>query len=202
VGLAPTGKRRLVTAHTRNNISVAASFVWRCLSGSRFVHHVQVDDARHELPPANHSGVLDRMASALVLMLATHLGEPLQPASVPRGNLRFSTDGRALGSAAVKVDDGTLLTDWDRPDHWDVDALILSGSSEVKVAGPDDTVLNAGDPGTGLSVARRVKPAIVRNDEGWRNALKSSLPAWKDAVEEEFRLWRERQDKERERVLA
>src|SRR5271167_3838188 len=58
VGLAPTGKRRLVTAHTRSgrsarsarpaalgrvevwrggfrsNISVAAPFVWRCLTGS------------------------------------------------------------------------------------------------------------------------------------------------------------------------
>lgn len=48
-------------------------------------------------------GVLERMASALVLILATHLGEPLQPASVPRGNLSFDKNGQALGSAASKV---------------------------------------------------------------------------------------------------
>src|SRR4029077_12627584 len=43
VGLAPTGKRRLLTAHRRvevwrgrcrSDISVSASFVWRCLTGS------------------------------------------------------------------------------------------------------------------------------------------------------------------------
>ena len=116
--------------------------------------------------------------------------------------MSFDKDGQALGSAATKVDDGSLLTDWDQPDHWDVDALILSGSSEVRVTGPDDTILNGGDPGTGLDVARRTKPAIVRNDDNWRMALKTGLPAWKDAVEEEFRQWRKRQNDDRDRVLA
>lgn len=145
---------------------------------------------------------LERMVGALVLILATHLGEPLQPASVPRGNLSFDENGHALGSSAVKLDDGGLLTEWSLPQHWDVDALILSRSSEVFVTGPDDTILNGGDPGTGLDVARRTKPAIVRNDGPWRTALKTGLPAWKAAVKEEFQAWRERQNNDRDRVLT
>ncbi|NEH61396.1 ABC-three component system protein [Rhizobium ruizarguesonis] len=146
--------------------------------------------------------VLERMAGALVLILATHLGEPLQPASVPRGNLSFDGNGHALGSSADKLDDGGLLTEWSLPEHWDVDALILSRSSEISVTGPDDTILNGGDPGTGLDVARRTKPAIVRNDGLWRAALKTGLPAWKIAVREEFQTWRERQNNDRDRVLT
>ncbi|MDW9636049.1 hypothetical protein GYB73_08655 [Sinorhizobium meliloti] len=148
------------------------------------------------------ANVLERMAGALVLILATHIGEPLQPASVPRGNLSFDKNGQALGSAADKVDDGRLLTEWDLPEHWDVDALILSRSSEVSVTGPDDTILNGGDPGTGLDVARRTKPAIIRNDAPWRTALKSGLPAWKTAVQDEFQEWRKRQNNDRDRVLT
>ncbi len=146
--------------------------------------------------------VLEQMAGALVLILATHLGEPLQPASVPRGNLSFDENGHALGSSADKLDDGGLLTEWSMPEHWDVDALILSRSSEVSVTGPDDTIMNGGDPGTGLDVARRTKPAIVRNDGPWRTALKTGLPAWKTAVREEFQAWRERQNNDRDRVLT
>ncbi|MGL3214056.1 ABC-three component system protein [Bradyrhizobium sp. BR 1433] len=147
-------------------------------------------------------GVIERMASALVLILATHLGEPLQPASVPRGNLSFDKDGLALGSAATRVDDGSLLTEWDLPEHWDVDALILSGSSEVRVTGPDNSILNGGDPGTGLDVARRTRPAIVRNDVPWRTALRAGLPAWKTAIHDEFQQWRKRQNDDRDRVLT
>lgn len=145
---------------------------------------------------------LERLAGALVLILATHLGEPLQPASVPRGNLSFDARGYALGSSAVKLDDGHLITEWNLPEHWDVDALILSRSSEVAVTGPDDTILNGGDPGIGLDVARRTKPAIVRNDAPWRTALKTGLPEWKAAVQEEFQAWRERQNNDRDRVLT
>lgn len=146
--------------------------------------------------------VLERMAGALVLILATHIGEPLQPASVPRGNLSFDENGHALGSAADRLDDGGLLTEWSLPEHWDVDALILSRSSEVLVTEPDDTILNGGDPGTRLDVARRTKPAIVRNDGLWRKALQTGLPAWNTAVKEEFQAWRERQNKDRDRVLT
>lgn len=153
-------------------------------------------------PWSGDVAVLERMAGALVLILATHLGEPLQPASVPRGNLSFDENGHALGSSADKLDDGGLLTEWNLPEHWDVDALILSRSSEVAVTGPDDTILNGGDPGIGLDVARRTKPAIVRNDAPWRTALKTGLPAWKTAVQEEFQAWRDRQNNDRDRVLT
>ncbi|MFG1267618.1 ABC-three component system protein [Xanthobacter sp. DSM 14520] len=145
---------------------------------------------------------LERMAGALVLILATHLGEPLQPALVPRGNLSFDANGHALGSSAEKLDDGRLITEWNLPEHWDVDALILSRSAEVAVTGPDDTILNGGDPGIGLDVARRTKPAIIRNDGPWRSALKTGLPKWKAAVQEEFQAWRERQNNDRDRVLT
>jgi len=144
---------------------------------------------------------LERLAGALVLILATHLGEPLQPASVPRGNLSFDANGRALGSSAEKLDDGSPITEWNLPEHWDVDALILSRSAEVAVIGPDDTILNGGEPGIGLDTARRTRPAIVRNDESWRTALKTGLPAWQAAVQEEFQAWRERQNNDRDRVL-
>jgi len=63
-------------------------------------------------------------------------------------------------------------------------------------------VLTAGEPGMSLSVARRTKPAIVRNDSTWRSALKTDLATWRKAVEEEFGQWRKRQDDDRERVLA
>jgi hypothetical protein len=152
-------------------------------------------------PWSGDSAELENLAGALVLILATHLGEPLQPASVPRGNLRFDENGHALGSSAEKLDGGGLITEWDAPQHWDVDALILSRSAEVDVTGPDDTILNGGDPGIGLDVARRIKPAIVRNDGSWRKALKTGLPAWKTAVQDEFKAWRERQNKDRDRVL-
>lgn len=153
-------------------------------------------------PWSGDETVLERMTGALVLILATHLGEPLQPASVPRGNLSFDENGHALGSSADTLDGGSLLTEWNLPEHWDVDALILSRSSEVSVTGPDDTILNGGDPGTGLDVARRTKPAIIRNDGSWRTALKTGLPAWKSAVKEEFQAWRERQNNDRDRVLT
>jgi hypothetical protein len=146
--------------------------------------------------------MLERMTGALVLILATHLGEQLQPASVPRGNLSFGHNGHALGSSADKLADGGLLTEWSLPEHWDVDALILSRSSEVSVTGPDDTIMNGGDPGTGLDVARRTRPAIVRNDGSWRTALMTGLPAWKFAVKEEFHAWRERQNNDLDRVLT
>ncbi|WP_426124536.1 ABC-three component system protein [Pararhizobium sp. PWRC1-1] len=139
---------------------------------------------------------------ALWSLSSTHLGEPLKPAGVQRGNLTFDVDGLTLESAATEILGGNLLTDWSRPEQWDVDALILSGSAEVQVTGPDDTVLNAGDPGISLSVARRVRPAIVRNDLNWRSALNTDLSKWRKAVEEEFGQGRKRQDDDRERVLA
>lgn len=134
---------------------------------------------------------LSRMAAALMLVLAAHLGEPLMPASIERGNLTFSGNAQALGSGCNTVEGGPLTT-WDRPDQWDVDALILSGSSEVDVYSPDDTVLNAGILGVGMRNARRVRPAIIRNDLAWRRKLNGPLATWQQAVRQEFEGWRRR----------
>ncbi|MFL9864034.1 FAD-dependent oxidoreductase [Paraburkholderia fungorum] len=134
---------------------------------------------------------LPRMAAALLLVLATHLEEPLTPASIKRGNLTFSGNAEALGSGCDTIEGGPL-TIWDRPDQWDVDALILSGSAEVEVYSPDDTVLNAGSIGVGMRNARRVRPAIIRNDLAWRQKLNGPLATWKQAVQQEFEGWRQR----------
>jgi thioredoxin reductase len=134
---------------------------------------------------------LPRMATALLLVLATHLEEPLTPASIKRGNLTFSGDAEALGSGCDTIEGGPL-TIWDRPDQWDVDALILSGSAEVEVYTPDDTVLNAGSIGVGMRNARRVRPAIIRNDLAWRQKLNGPLATWRQAVRQEIDGWRQR----------
>ncbi len=131
------------------------------------------------------------MVAALLLMLATHLGEPLTPASIKRGNLTFLGNAEALGSGCDTIEGGPL-TIWDRPDQWDVDALILSGSAEVEVYSSDDTLLNAGSIGLGMRNARRVRPAIIRNDRAWRQKLNGPLATWKQAVQEEFEGWRQR----------
>jgi hypothetical protein len=134
---------------------------------------------------------LPRMAAALLLVLATHLEEPLTPASIKRGNLTFSGNAEALGSGCDTIEGGPL-TIWDRPDQWDVDALILSGSAEVEVYSPEDTLLNAGSIGLSMRSAQRVRPAIIRNDRAWRQKLNGPLATWKQAVQQEFEGWRQR----------
>lgn len=134
---------------------------------------------------------LPHMAAALLLVLAAHLEEPLTPASIERGNLTFSGNAQALGSGCATVEGGPL-TIWDRPDQWDVDALILSASAEVDVYSPDDTLLNAGSVGLGMRSARRVRPAIIRNDRAWRQKLNGPLASWRQAVRQEFEGWRQR----------
>lgn len=148
-------------------------------------------EQRGRAPWSGHHAQLPGMAAALLLVLAAHLEEPLTPASVKRGNLTFSGNAEALGSGCETVEGGPL-TIWDRPDQWDVDALILSGSAEVEVYSPDDTVLNAGATGVGMLDARRVRPAIIRNDRAWRQKLNEPLAIWKQAVREEFDGWRQR----------
>lgn len=141
---------------------------------------------------------LERMAAALLLVLATHLEEPLTLASVKRGNLTFMGNAEALGSGCDTVEGGPL-TAWDRPDQWDVDALILSGTAQLEVFAPDDTVLNGGSVGIWMRDARRVRPAIILNDLAWRRKLNGPLADWKIAVRQEFEGWRRRlQDLENE----
>lgn len=144
-----------------------------------------------QAPWSGDHAQLPRMTAALLLVLAAHLEEPLTPASIKRGNLTFSGSAEALGSGCDTIEGGPLTT-WDRPDQWDVDALILSGSAEVEIYSPDDTVLNAGAIGIGMLNARRVRPAIIRNDLAWRKKLNGPLVTWRQAVREEFEGWRQR----------
>jgi len=148
-------------------------------------------EQRARMPWSGDHAQLPRMTAALLLVLAIHLEEPLTPASIKRGNMTFSGDAEALGSGCDTIEGGPL-TIWDQPDQWDVDALILSGSAEVEVYSPDDSVLNAGSIGVGMRSARRVRPAIIRNDRAWRQKLNGPLATWKQAVQQEFDGWRQR----------
>ncbi|MDM0030078.1 ABC-three component system protein [Variovorax saccharolyticus] len=138
---------------------------------------------------------IPHLATAVVMMLATHHGEPLEPGFADRGNLKFSSNAVALGSGCQMVGQQPIAI-WDHPDQWGVDALILSGSAEVEVDDPPGRILDGGKPAIGMAAARRVRPAVIRNDKQWRAHLVSSLDAWRAAVEAEFSALRERQDKE------
>ena len=150
-------------------------------------------------PWSGDHATLPHLATALVMMLATHCGEPLAPAFADRGNLNFSHNAVALGSGCQMVGQQPIAI-WDQPDQWGVDALILSGSSEVEVLDPPGRVLDGGKPTMGMAVARRVRPAVIRNDKQWRARLISDLTVWRMAVEAEFAALRARQDKELEEL--
>jgi alpha-D-ribose 1-methylphosphonate 5-triphosphate synthase subunit PhnH len=155
---------------------------------------------QHERSPwdGDHARI-PHLATALVMMLATHHGEPLQPASVDRGNLNFGHNAVALGSGCQMVGQRPIAI-WDQPDQWGVDALILSGSAEVEVMDPPGRVLDGGKPGIGMAAARRVRPVVIRNDKQWRSRLTDDLVDWQTAVEAEFIAFRARQDKELEEL--
>lgn len=139
------------------------------------------------------------LATALVMMLATHCGEALAPAFVDRGNLKFSHNAVALGSGCQMVGQQPIAI-WDQPDQWGVDALILSGSAEVEVLDPPGRVLDGGKLAMGMAAARRVRPVVIRNDKQWRARLIGDLAVWRTAVEAEFAALRARQDKELEEL--
>lgn len=160
----------------------------------RWLANIEQSDHR---PWDGDHAQLNHMTSALVMMLAAHIGEALTPASVGRGNLQFSTNAEALGSGGSSIN-GAPLTRWKSPDEWGVDALILSGSAEVTVYGPNDTLLNGGTSGSGLMTARRVRPAIIRNDEHWRSKLSGPIADWTKAVRDEFDALAKRQNDEAE----
>jgi hypothetical protein len=142
---------------------------------------------------------IPHLATALVMMLATHHGEPLQPASADLGNLNFGYMAVALGSGCQMVSQQPIAI-WDQPDQWGVDALILSGSAEVEVMDPPGRVLDGGKAGTGMAAAKRVRPVVIRNDKQWRSRLAGDLADWRTVVQAEFSALRDRQDKELEEV--
>lgn len=142
---------------------------------------------------------IPHLATALVMMLATHHGEPLEPAFSDRGNLKFNHNAVALGSGCQMVGQQPIAI-WDQPDQWGVDALILSGSAEVEVLDPPGRVLDGGKLAMGMAAARRVRPVVIRNDKQWRARLIDHLTVWRAAVEGEFAALRARQDKELEEL--
>jgi len=146
----------------------------------------------------NHASI-PHLATALVMMLATHHGEPLEPAFADRGNLKFSHNAVALGSGCQMVGQQPIAI-WDQPDQWGVDALILSGSAEVEVLDPPGRVLDGGKRAMGMAAARRVRPVVIRNDKQWRARLIGDLTVWRADVEAEFAALRMRQDKELEEL--
>jgi hypothetical protein len=152
-------------------------------------------EQREPTPWSGDHAHLPQLAAALLMILATHHGEPLAPALVERGNLSFSHSAVALGSGCQLVGQQPIAV-WTRPDQWDVDALILSGSAEVEVLDLPGRVLDAGAPTTGIAAARRVRPVVIRNDRIWRARLATDLTAWQGAVAAEFAALRARQDQE------
>lgn len=142
---------------------------------------------------------IPHLATAVVMMLATHFGEPLEPALVDRGNLKFRFDAVALGSGCQMVGKQPIAI-WDQPDQWGVDALILSGSAEIEVLDPPGRIFDGGKPAMGMAAARRVRPVVIRNDKKWRAHLVGDLAAWRAAVEAEFSALHARQDKELEEL--
>jgi hypothetical protein len=162
----------------------------------RWLANVEQDERS---PWSGDHATIQYLATALVMMLATHHGEPLEPALADRGNLKFSQNAVALGSGCQMVGQQPIAI-WDQPDQWDVDALILSGSAEVEVLDPPGRVLDGGKPALGMAAARRVRPVVIRNDKQWRARLTDDVAVWRAAVQVEFAALRARQDKELEEL--
>jgi hypothetical protein len=137
---------------------------------------------------------LDDLTSALVLMLATNLGEPMTPASLKRGNLLFAGDALAMGSGCKTIG-GRLIADWTTPEQWGVDALIVSTTSEIMISSsPLGTLIDGGQSSRGLLRARQVTPAVIQNSRFWRRNLSGTLAVWQGEVAKEFLEFRKRQD--------
>ncbi|GLQ87248.1 ABC-three component system protein [Dyella flagellata] len=151
-------------------------------------------------PWSGDHGSLKHMVNALIMIAATHAGEPLTPRSIANGNLAFASNGVGIGTGCEGIG-LQLLSSRTTPDDWDADALILAAANEVIVSDPAGTVMDGGDAGNSIKAARRVRPAIIQNDKRWRTHLGDSLASWKQAVELEFAEWRERQEKELKRIL-
>ncbi|GBQ38529.1 hypothetical protein CFR79_14835 [Komagataeibacter saccharivorans] len=159
-----------------------------------------VDTANPGSWSGDHS-LLNKLASAMFMMLATHHGRPLTISATERGNMTFDTDAIALGTGCELIG-GRLLADaWTEAQQWGVDALIISSSAEIEIApAPAGTVMNGGSPSKGFSEARQVRPAIIQNDSQWRRRLRGDFASWQAAVAAEFDAFRQRQDEQYSKV--
>jgi hypothetical protein len=150
-----------------------------------------VDPRRETFWPGERSGS-DHLVAALILILATHLGEALTPANLAGGNLTFGSDATALGSGCQMLND-TPLFERNILD-WNAQAVILSGVSDVPLVDPADHLSGAGAD-SDLRNPRNVRPAMIVNAPQWRTPLKTGLAEWTAAVQAEFREFKARQDK-------
>ena len=148
----------------------------------------------------NHSTLSD-LATALIMMLATHEGEALTPAINSPGNLSFEPRARALGTGCRAVN-GRSIADIAKPEQWGVDALILSGTGErLMEEARSGSVSDGGKENTRLDAFMLPRPAIIQNDRHWRSKLGGDLNQWRDAVQREFAGWRAAQDDQLKAVL-
>lgn len=134
---------------------------------------------------------LPNLTSALVLMLATHAGEQLVPASCAPGNVRFGTNGVGLGSGCDAIN-GCPIEDFQDAQRWSVDALILS-RARADMFQADELITDAGESTPLLTRARRIAPVVIPNTPTWRRRLGQDLHQWQAAVQAEFESWRRRQ---------
>jgi hypothetical protein len=153
-----------------------------------------VDQSSPSAWAGNHSSLIN-MVNALIMIAATHSGEPLSPNPVENGNLTFGSAGVVVGSGAevVGMRPLSLLT---HPDDWGADALILAAASDVSISESFGTVLDAGSSSASLTSARRIRPAIVQRSSHWLKLLSGPLADWQKEVASEFADWRRRQDAE------
>lgn len=150
-------------------------------------------DQQEVSPWDGDHGSVQRMANALIMIMAANCQQPLAPKSIERGNLGFAADAVALGTGCEVIGADPISVRRE-PDDWGVDALILSASGEVNVRNPAGRVLDGGTIGNTVRAARRVSPAIIQNNPFWRERWAGDLDKWKEAVAEEFAALRERQD--------
>jgi len=155
----------------------------------RWLAHVAQDEPQ---PWDGDHAHIQRMANALLMVLAAHHGQQFAPALMEHGNLRFGNNAVAVGSGCEAIGLESVTTRR-YPNDWGVDALILSGCTDMSIDDPG-SVANAGDLGIGFMAASRVRPAVIQRSKYWCDQLASGMAAWKIAVRREFNQLRERQD--------
>lgn len=157
-----------------------------------FLSHLEHATAAMPLASADK---YDALSAALVLMLATELHHPLQPARLDSGNFHFGANNAVgLASGAESLENKPIV-DYCASSDWGADALILSGAQEA-MDFEQDSLSDAGRTPTSADRAERVRPAVIQASKKWRLSLKAGLPEWLTGVETEFSLWRARQDKQ------
>lgn len=140
-------------------------------------------------------GAISRLASGLVLTLATRIGQPLQPGLCSPGNLALQSGGVALGSGCATIK-GVAIENYEDPDAWSVDALVLSEARATMFEGLSELITAAGGEASTFAQDKKVRPAVIQSSRFWRQRLQGDVANWRQAVEAEFENLRDRQDKQ------